>query len=165
MNSAIRFLAAVFICVAISVHSFHLYILVTHPEAVKDGQYAVSFMTTGAFGWVAGVALFFGIRRMTKKEPRVTPFIFAVFSVYAVLMATAAIAYEGLKLGPASSHSALFLVEVLPIVMVRSPMGLPLVLMSPSFLWVELAAFAPLVLFLAVLSRTLRRRLDPENVN
>ena len=149
----LKLIAAVYICVAISVYALHLYVLITDPKATKDGQYAISFTMTGAFGWIAGTAFYFWFRHVEKKRPRVTPYLYAVFSLYAVLLAAFSVVYEAQKMGPSATNTSTFLIGYLPFLVVLSPLGLLLVAMAPSFLWIELAAFSPLVLFLALLSR------------
>ena len=151
LKRILRFLGVVLCCVTISVFSLHLFVLATAPEAVQDAQYAISFMISGAFGWLSGALCFFIFNQLEKRMPRITPYLYVVFGTYAALLVIACIGYESWRFGGAFSGGSFYLFLRLPMILAMSPMGASLVFLPGRFLWVELAAFSPLILFLGVL--------------
>ena len=157
LKAALRFVATVFLCVVISVYAMHLVVLITDLKAVTDGQYAMSFMVTGAFGWLAGIGFFFVMRRLEKGSAGSFKRGLLVCAVYALILVIAAVVCEQIRFEAPHSSVSVFLIGYLPLLFIFFPVGLPLLFLSPATLLIELAVFIPPTLFLA---RARRRKAE-----
>lgn len=160
MKSVLYFLAHVFACVVISVYSLHLFIVCTNFAATHDAQYAVSFMASGAWGWVMGVFFYLGRRRLETARPGSTKRFLAAAVAYAVILVVSAVAYEATVVPAGTTAQSLYILIRFPLLFGMSLMGLTLLPMMPKMWLAGLSAFVPPALVVTVVYLNRARAID-----